>query len=244
MKLYRFNPEGVNRFGQFLDALAADPSLAVPADILTDSSCVVQVPPGVEIDGRQFQNRMEAARHLDGILCQVTGCDVERDAGLWAWLALFYFDQLCPPDRQGLREPGKRSKWIPEVSESRRYYRHLLLGPYRIYRAHRDDPERARALLADPVTVSTSEVYRLLVENPSLVTCNAVVEAATLLYYDPVKGRIRRGAGAKGEGGARRFVQILQQFDCTFDLAMLHTNRLLELLPTEFNRFKQARLFA
>ena len=101
MKLHRFNDEGIKRFGQFLDALSADAALVVPIDLLTDPSCVVPVPPGPEVQARQFSNRMEAARYLDGVLSSVTCSDVERDIGLWAWLSLFYFDQLCPPDGQG-----------------------------------------------------------------------------------------------------------------------------------------------
>jgi hypothetical protein len=244
MRLHRFNDEGVARFARYLVDLAADPALAIPIDLLTDPACTAEVPPGPEIEDRPFATRMDAARYLDSVLSAVTGRDVQRDAGLWAWLTLFYFDQLCPPDRHNRREPGRLAKWIPELAASRRYYRHMLLGPYLIYRAHRDDPERARVLLADPVTVSTAEVYRLLVENPSLVTCNAVVEAATLLYYDPGRGRIRRGAGSKSAGGARRLLQVLQHFDCTYDLAMVPTRRLLELLPNEFSRFKQDRLFS
>jgi hypothetical protein len=168
MKLHRFNDEGIKLFGQFLDGLSANPALAVPTDLLTAATCVVPVPPGPEIHAQQFASRMEAAGYLNNILSGVTGCDVERDPGLWAWLALFYFDQLCPADKHGRREPGKRAKWLPELNESRRYYRHILLGPYLVFVAHRDDPERARALLADEVTVSTPEIYRLLVENPSL----------------------------------------------------------------------------
>ncbi len=243
MKLHRFNEEGITRFGRFLDDLSADPAMAVPADLLTDPACAVAVPPGPEVEALTFANRMEAARYLDSLLTGITGSDVQRDAGLWAWLTLFYFDQLCPPDGHGRRNPGRRAKWIPVLAETRRYYRHMLLGPYLVFRAHRDNPDRAIALLASSVTVSTSEVYRLIVENPAIVSCRAAVEATTFLYYDLSKNRIRRGAGSKGAGGCRRLLQILQQFDCTYDLAMMRTQKLLELLPHEFDKYRTRRLF-
>ena len=88
MKLHRLNDEGIKRFGQFLDALLVDGALAVPTDLLTNAACSVPVPPDPEVQARQFASRMEAARYLDGVLSGVTGCDVERDAGLWAWLSL------------------------------------------------------------------------------------------------------------------------------------------------------------
>jgi hypothetical protein len=96
------------------------------------------------------------------------------------------------------------------------------------------------------VSVATSETYRLFIENPALISCRAAVAVATHLYYDPTRGRLRRGAGAKGNGGCRRLVMVLQQFDCTFDLPMLTKEGLLELLPQEFERFvpRQMELIA
>src|SRR5688572_8897816 len=113
MKLHRFNEEGIKRFGQFLDALSADPALVVPTDLLTDAAYVVLVPPGPDVQAREFASRLDAARYLDGVLSSVTGSDIERDVGLWAWLSLFYFDQLCPSDNRGHRKPRERACWIP-----------------------------------------------------------------------------------------------------------------------------------
>jgi hypothetical protein len=83
----------------------------------------------------------------------------------------------------------------------------------------------------------------LIVENPALVSCPAAVETTTRLYYDPGKRRVRRGAGSKGPGGCRRLLQVLQQFDCTYDLAMMRTQDLMTKLPPEFNRYREASLF-
>jgi hypothetical protein len=238
MKVCRFNREGCVRFGAYLDALAAQQDLPVPADLLTDSSVSETISDAPDIEPQVFADRMELAAFLDSLLEPAHIERIESDIGLWAWLSLFYFDQLCPADGDGDRAPGKRAKWLPEIQQSRRYYRHMLLGPYLVYRAHRDNPSRALALLSDPVTVSTSEVYRMLVENPSLGTSRAAVEATTVLYYDKEKKRLRRGSGTKGPGGSRRLIQVLQQFDCTYDLGALTSDRLLALLPGEFQRFR------
>ena len=181
MKLHRFNDEGIKRFGQFLDELSADGALAVPTDLLTNAVCSVPVPPGPEVQARQFASRMEAARYLDGVLSGVTGCDVERDPGLWAWLSLFYFDQLCPPDGRGHRTPHERARLIPAFDEAWRYYRHLLAGAYRVYRAHRDDPEKAMVLLHVPLP-RISHFWYQLASRQELVTNPAIMEAATELY--------------------------------------------------------------
>jgi hypothetical protein len=128
MKLHRFNDEGVNRFGQFLDALSADPAFAVPSGLLTDPAYVVPVPQGPEVQAQQFATRMDTACYLDNILSNIVGCDIDRDAGLWAWLSLFYFDQVCPVDGHGHRKVGERARYVPAVTNYQKYYRHLWLA--------------------------------------------------------------------------------------------------------------------
>lgn len=113
----------------------------------------------------------------------------------------------------------------------------MLLGPVVMYRAHADNPKRLLALLSNPMDVATSETYRLFIENPSLITCKAVIDVATLLYYDDERGKLKRGAGSKDAGGCRRLIDYLQQIDCTFDLPTLTKDRLAEMLPREFSRF-------
>ncbi|HNQ24910.1 MAG TPA: hypothetical protein PKK06_17670 [Phycisphaerae bacterium] len=239
MNLHRFNDEGVNRFGRFLDALAADPAQAIPTGLLTDATCVVPVPPGVEVEARQFANRMEAARYLHGVLSEVTGCDIERDAGLWAWLTLFYFDQVCPPDGHRRRKAGERARYVPSVANYQKYYRHLLAGPYRVYRAHRSDPDRALVLLCGALH-KPGEIVEQIVARQEIITNPHAVELATTIYFDPESGSFKRGAAGKGGGSARRLADVLNQFDVTWDLYWMSPGGILAKLPREFDRFRPA----
>jgi hypothetical protein len=237
MKLHRLNDNGLTRFGQFLDALVTEPIFSVPTELLTHPSCAEVIAPGIEIEQRQFADRMEAAKYLDEILSDVKDRDIPRDAGLWAWLTLFFFDQVCPVDADGSRKVGaQRATWIPQTDVTRRFYRHALLGPYLAYRAHRDAPERGRVLLADPMRVTTSEAFRLFIET-AFVNMPAPVELATQFYFNPETQKLRRGAGTKGPGGLRRFLGVLQQLDLTFDLHSLTVERLKALLPNEFGKW-------
>lgn len=237
MKLRRFTDIGLIKFAQYLDALLVEPALAFPSELLEDAIYAAVIGPGIEIKAHQFANRMELARYLDEVLTSVTDSDVLRDTGLWGWLTLFYFDQVCPLDGEGKRKPGvQRATWIPQTDESRRFYRHALLGPYLAYRAHRDKPERAHVLLADPLHITTSEAFRLFIETP-FVNMQAPVELATKFYFNAESQKLRRGTGTKGPGGMRRLLAVLQQLDLTFDMHCLSTNRLQELLPDEFDKW-------
>lgn len=238
MKLHRFNDDGVKRFGQFLDALAADGDLVVPTDLLTDASYVVPVPFGLDVQAQQFVNRMEAARYLVPVLSGITGSNVERDVGLWAWLSLFYFDQLCPPDNRGSRKPMERARWIPAVDDAQRYYRHFLAGAYRVYRAHSDDPNRAMVLLHVAFPVIGHFWYQLA-SRQELVTNPAIMAAATELYLGQCGTKGKRGATSeKTPGSVFRFAGVPNQFDRVWDLYAMNKDQIMDLLPGEFNRFR------
>ncbi len=238
MRLQRFNDEGLQRFHHFLDALKANPAQTIPNDLLTDASCVLPVRPAVEIESRQFVNRMEAATYLNACLSDVTCCDVQRDVGLWTWLTLFYFDQVCPANAHGRRKPRERAWYVPAFGDGRRHYRHVLAGPWRVYRAHRDDPHRAMIFLYLPLD-SLNRFYYVLASSPGLVTNPAVIAAATRLYLSP-KDQPRRGAMGQGPGNVDRFVALMNQMDLTWDLYRTTADRILEMLPAEFDRFRRS----
>lgn len=242
MRLRRLTPSGIDHFSTYLMQLKAQPNLPPPAFLLTETDSSQELATDAEISDELFPTRLDAARYLDQLLSSSGLTQIERDAGLWSWLTLFYFDQICPVAENNARHPGELARYIPAINVSRRYYRHMLLGPFVIYRLHSDDPARLLALLSSPVHIGTSETYRLFIENPTLLACRAVVATATCLYFDKQRGRLRRGAGAKEAGGCRRLVKFLQQLDCTFDLPMLTEQRLQQLLPQEFQRFLSAQL--
>lgn len=237
MRLHRFNDQGNARLTQFIADLKTDPSLAVPTSLLTDPTCTVAIAPALEVERHSFANRMEAARYIDGVLSTVTGCDVQRDVGLWAWLTLFYFDQVCPLDGHGRRKAGELARYIPATTNFQKYYRHLLAGPYRVFRAHKDNPDRALVLLCGPLQ-KPGEVAEQMMAYSEIITNQNAIEVATTIYFDPKSGSFKRGAAGKGGGSARRLADVLNQFDVTWDLYWMPAEGILSKLPKEFNRFK------
>jgi hypothetical protein len=237
MKLHRLTADGIAQFASYLTQLKAEPTLPPPAHLLTEAGASEPIGADVEVEDKAFATRFDAAAYLDIKLTASGLPSPERDAGLWAWLALFYFDQLCPTGKAGARKVGEQARYIPQINVPRRFYRHMLAGPLVMYRAHADDPKRLLALLSNPMDVATSETYRLFIENTSLIACKAVVEVATWLYYDRARCKLKRGAGSKDAGGCRRLIEYLQQIDCTFDLPILTKERLAGMLPKEFSRF-------
>jgi hypothetical protein len=237
MKLHRFNDDGLRCFDEFLETLRVQPNAPKPLHLLLHTSYSIQVPGGGELKEQTFKNRLAVAAYLDEILSNVTGCDVESDSGLWAWLTLYFFDWVCPADGNGNRKVRERARYIPAISDFRKYYRHLLAGPYRVYRAHRQEPQNALVLLCGPLH-KPGEIVEQLVARQEIITNPNAVSLATKIYYDPKTGSFRRGAAGKANGAARRFADVLNQLDLTWDLYWTAPDVLLKKLPAEFEKFR------
>ena len=187
---------------------------------------------------REFTNRLEAGRFLNELMDTANVQLPERDQGLWTWLTLFFFDEVCPADGNGRRNPKDEARLIPLLDNHQRFYRHLLVGPFLIVRAHRTQPERAVAMLCNPLW-KPGEIAEQLASRKELVTNHAVADVATRLYYDPATGSFKRGAGSDVKGAARRLATLFNQLDLTFYLYGMSCDEMLALLPKEFDRFRQ-----
>lgn len=231
MKLRSFNTGGINRFEEFLASVVRnDDDLHT---LLEDHSLSTTVSPEIEVEARSFVNRYAAGEYLYFLFRDSNISNLDEDRGIWAWLSAFYFDQLCPSGTN----PGKDYRWVPAVNSFRNYYRHLLAGPYFIYRAHKDNPQHAMAVLATPLH-RPGDIVEQIASRQEIVTNHSVMEAATRLYIGE-NGAPKPRAAGRGPGSARRFADVLTQLDLTWDLYDLTTDKLLGLLPSEFDEFKQ-----
>lgn len=233
MRLRRFNDAGLDRFEAFLAAAAAGAPTDLPTQIAARPDLSEELPGAPEVDpARLGTTRLQAATYLDALLELAGVDDPQRDTALWAWLSAYCFDLVCPRDGRGRHRPGAKPRYVP-VSDSRRIYRHRLLGPYLIFRAHRDDPSRALCLLSQPL-LRPGRLVERFAARPRLVACPAAVGVATRLYCQP-NGSIRRGAAASIE----RLSDVLMQLDRTYDIYGMTTEALLRLLPREFDAFRR-----
>ena len=235
---HRFNKAGLDWLASFLDGFEGGAPPEYDSTVLTNPELVEEVSSSSNVPAVIPEGRYEAAQLLVQLLRPVSGREhaIEHDVGLWAWLAYRWFESLCPRNKAGQLDPKDPARWIPQVDDARRYYRHLLLGPYLIMRAHAGNTESVRAILATPLR-APGEVAEQFAANPRLVTSASACGIATHLYWDPA-GKLRPGAGGKGGGSARRLVRVLLQLDRTYDLNAIPVERLLGLLPNEFDRFR------
>lgn len=241
MKLRRFNSDGVARFATYRSQLSLESNLPPPLHLLEDPALTEVVSDVVSVEARSFESRLEAGKYLNELIDTAGVTLPERDRGLWTWLTLFYFDAVCPADGNGARNPQDEARLLPLLDNHQRFYRHLLLGPFLIVRAHRENPERALAYLRQSL-FKPGDIVEQLASRKELVTNHAVAEAATRLYFDPASQAFKRGHSSKVKGGPRRLASLLNQLDLTWYLYGMSADEILGLLPREFDRFRNAPL--
>lgn len=210
------------------------------AELLVSRQHTILMASDLEYEVREFEDRQEAAEYFYNLLGQLESgqSDLELDDGLWTWLAFKWLDILAPADPEnGLRAIMQTERYVLRPSDYQTYYRHYLSGPYRIYKAHRDDLASVRAVLATPVT-SPGEVVEQIASKQDIISNSTLMKVVTKLYVDAATNRLKRGSGGRAGGSPRRLSDVLYQFDQTWDTAAMNADEVLQLLPEEFERFK------
>jgi hypothetical protein len=223
----------MKQFRDYLSQLRAGDTNPVPHALLLDPATSEPLQGNIDVDQVKLGSKLEAVKYLSEKFKGVTG--VDHNEGLWSWLALFYFDQLCPADASGKREAREDARYIPGTGW-RKYYRHLLAAPFRVYRNQGDD---ARLLLLDPVD-KLGDIWEQLASRQEIITNLGILGSATLLYLDTKKDRLKRGVAStkRKPGTLRRFVDLIQQLDLTYDLYSMEPSDIMGLLPAEFDAWR------
>lgn len=235
MVLRRLNDHGIAVLLQYLKDLETAPDTALPQGLLTEEATSEALNAQIEVEPKVFPSRMAAAEYLFGVLSVPEAAGLERQPKVWAWLAAAYVDQLCPKRKDGTRRPGERARWIPS-GHAFRYYRHLLAGPYLIYKSFREQPDRARIVLCGGID-APGDFVEQLASRQDFVQNKAVIGAATTLYINEATGKPKRGAAPtqRKAGTLRRFVDVINQLDPTWDLYSIGVDELIHKLPAEFS---------
>jgi hypothetical protein len=240
MRVRRFIRAGTNEFRAFVGrarvlAKNRQPVPEVPVEILSNEEW--SEPLEFELpDGEpQFADKLAIGEFCCRFIPETAHEQARNDAGMWTWLAARYFDQLTK-DRQKIKE---ERAYVAGLT-FQEFYRHLMLGPYYLYFAARENPERVRVLLYDePTTMNEVMVqfgsYQTLMQNAALQ------EVVQRLYFDRERKRIKRGAGGKVNGAPRRLMDFFRQIELNYDLQSINVERFSAMLPKEFDRFSETR---
>jgi hypothetical protein len=233
VRIREFNDAGILKFKCFLAAMReTGESETVLSDLLSDETYTSLIPNKIEIEPDTFLTKYEIAQYLHEKVSKISPEKRYRNIGMWTWLAVYYFDILCPADKNGTRKIGEDSRYILNSDEWDRIFRHLLAGPVMLFDLHK---ENSIILLYNPVDES-GDFLAQLTGRSDFYRNRTIIETAKILYFDPVKKKPKRGAALKEHkpGTLRRFVDVLYQLDLTYDLYSMSSEELIRLLPPEF----------
>lgn len=244
LQLRSFNDQGLIRAQQVLAELTAGYTVDIDK-FLRDDSLTVAYNSAPTLHRQPFESRFEAGKYFNEFLAPYEGVipDIERNGGLWTWLAFCWLDLLAPVQADGSRKMGEWRKWI--LSTDRRHYRHLLATPYRIYRTHADDPSLVIMVLCGPVE-TPGNITEQIASRPDIVKSRNIMQALTEMYYAPLLtsakedlkaskiGQLKDGAATS----AARLGKVLGQFYLTWDMFAMEPERIVTMLPSEFDKFK------
>jgi hypothetical protein len=227
----RLTEEGTSRFEAYIESLRQDGSLPPPLELLDDPICSEPIGCNAQLDDKAFTSRYELGQYL---VEQFRSCEqrlISNDSGLWNWLALLFFEQICKFE-DGRRKPSEVAHYILSKHFGKRP-RHAIRTTYILVRRY---SEKVRFMFSK--LDERGELIEQIAATQYLWACEGVIEAASRLYQDNLKNTFKFGAGGSGGGSARRLKTYLSQLTLTYDLLSLTADEVLTLLPAEYNKFK------
>lgn len=233
MNLRQFNAAGIEVFRRFLAECRKAPDTAVPFELLTEPALTEEIAPRITVEPRDFSIKRDAAEYLRHVLSPLSDDAVSRNAGLWAWLTLYYFNELCPAN-DNRRSVKNDYRYIYEPNNPRHFYRHVLFISWEVLRLA---PFHNRLFLNSSIA-RLDKVTEEVMKRLFLTRLPCVFEVLDRLYWDTVGSRVRPNIvdPRKARPGdlRYRFPVRIRQLEMTYDLQSLSADQLIELLGEEF----------
>jgi hypothetical protein len=235
MIVRQFNKDGIAAFRKFLAEARHEPQSSVPRHFLEDDALTEKVTPNITVESKHFETRRKAADYLTRVLAPLPDDDVKQNAGLWTWLTLFFFDEVCPV-RGGVRSVRNDYSYVFEPKNPRHFYRHLLFIAWYAARVAKPHDHLFMNAPLSSLDKITEEVMKRLY----LTRIPCIFEVLDRLYWDEGRGKARRGIvdfrNVKPGDLVHRFPIRIRQLEKTYDLVSLTADQLIELLGDEFQQ--------
>ena len=234
MMVKRLIEAGLKEFSDFIEDIRNGSKRNTPFDLLDSEFSSEPINIEIEIERFEPETRYHLGRYINDVL---EGHEIQPllgDCGFWSWLALYWFDDLCPQNANGTRKPSETYSYILSVDWKHRP-RHAI---YMTWQLVRDYGETSRFMISRELPVR-GEIVEQLMGRQKYLSCEGVIHAAAELYYDKATKTFKRGS-TSGAGAIRRYATWLRQIEVTYDLFSINKEGLMALLPPEYNRFRVA----
>jgi hypothetical protein len=234
MKLRRLNEKGISEFSNFINNLRSGAAQNTPDYLLEDDASSEAVPLDIHIADQSFSSRYEMGQYLAQLFAHHNIQPYMGDTGFWSWIALLWFNQLCPV-KDGTNKPNKDYNYVLSKKYTHRP-RHAIYMTWQLVSRYGSDAEFLLCKEMD----TRGEITEQMMARQTNLSSEAVMQLASELYFDPATGTFKRGAAArKSAGCVSRYIAWLDQLKVNYDLYLMTKDELKGLLPPEFGRFQQ-----
>ncbi len=230
-----FTGEGTEKFKEYIQELKTNPSATKPE--LNIAPFSHEFKPRVEIDEtKKFTTRLELADYLFQSFAKagIKRPSIIGNHGLWTWIAYLLFDQLTPTinERRKIRE---MARYVCS-SDYTDYYRHYIAATYDIFSLH--GSQNSGLFLSSPPYIHNDFIEQLA-SRQAIISSKNLIALSHALYWDSQSLKTKRGATDRNKSGSlRRLLKIIGQFELTYDIYNMTIKGISDLLPTEFNGWK------
>lgn len=232
-RIRRLNDNGIKAAIDFVEQLREDGKLPIPMHILSDSRYSEDIDINIELENRSFATRYDMGRYLVELFADVNMQPLLGDRGFWTWIALFWFDQLCPADSRGNRKPSKPYNYVLSPNYNHQP-RHAIRTTWLLVDKHGEDAH----FLLSKEPHERGELIEQLAARQYFISCRGIISAASQLYFDPERRTFKRGSTSRHrKGNVRRLVSYLQQLELTYDLHSVPGESIVNMLPREYEEF-------
>lgn len=198
-------------------------------------------------DKRDFVNQYDLAGYLFRCLPQPIRENpwLGEVEGVWEWLAILYAEQFSSADdeedegERRIKRPLFGKEDIYWIRDQRDDFVHYTFGGFALYAAVVKNRSLCQKLLSSRLGVYP-KACRELYKRRRIISCPSIVELAVKLYWDEATKTWKKACAHNEPGGVRRLTEVLGQFEYTYDLYSLTADELWEMLPREFDRFKES----
>lgn len=227
--LFQLTAEGLQIFERIMTRQLAEDALD-----LDDRRYVTPVEGTTAFTVGQFATAKEMATAINASFGKNSPQSFAANIGLWAWLTFVLLDNLFPI-KNGARKVLEYYRWYPSPPNHwQKAQRHLVRMPTLLYSAFGDDADHL--ICGKPGT--GPDIREQLTSQQDMFSSN-FQRVARALYFNDESGTVKRGAGlTKGPGIPRRLAAVRKQLDVTWDMTDLTPDRILALLPSEFDQYK------
>jgi hypothetical protein len=233
-----FNEEGIAEFERIVSEIRIGNMKEIPETLIYAEQYSEEYFPTINFEKVDFNNKRDLIPYLVGKLNLRTNKDHYFDKGLWTWLSALFFDNICPSDGNKKRKVNESAFYIlKDPKNYTKYYRHLLAYPCRLYSELGDSSK----IFLIGTFQKRGEITEQFGAYQEIALNKGIIDAANILYWNESNNNVVRGAAGKGAGSARRLMRIIRQYQMTYDLNSMHGNEIVNMLPSEFDKWLNAK---